>query len=215
MWHTWPSLSEAWGHPPQRVRVSERRVHVRVAAFFEQSRDQSGWQTVVVVGASRLHVCMVLVDAEVHATHGIVIPNATRIVARSAASFASWPVHDCVARSPDFGCARIEHHTIDGHAENVPLDRPWLVVDRGLQRHFKAIMLLADGIRIAPVGELARLMIGQAIGFDDALSPDVLIVTWLAAASLLRCPSSASWPLAAAAVIAIKPSNAGTDGNRM
>ena len=128
-------------------------------AFQEQ-----GGEAVVVVGAVGLHVAVVVVEAEARPDLGgsphRLVAGQRLIVPRIAA----------VAVVVDFGGARVEDHPVQGDAPSGhhPGGRAAL---RGLRvgRDLEVVFLLGDSVRVAAVRELGDLVVGDAVGFDDAL----------------------------------------------
>src|SRR4051812_44131838 len=98
----------------------------------------------VVVCAGWLHVSMIVVDAEVHLAHRIVVPNVSSAITGTAARLAPRTIYDRLARSPDFGRARIEYDAVDGDPKGVSIDGSRLIVRVRLCRHFEAVMLRTD-----------------------------------------------------------------------
>src|SRR5262245_5042231 len=100
---------------------------------------------------------MILVDAEIHSSHAVVIPNVIAVVAGAAASVGARTADDWITGAPDFCCAWVEDHAIHGDAKDVAVDSARLVARLWLERHFEVILLRADRVWIAAIGELAGL----------------------------------------------------------
>jgi hypothetical protein len=124
-------------------------VNVPSFSIAAEPLDEAGRQAVVVIRAGRLHVRVVLVEAEVdEAGLRLVIPLAVAL--------------------PELRGARLERHAIDRHAEERAIGRRRPRGDAWRERAAEDIVLRADRVRVAAARKIAGLVIGDAVRADGA-----------------------------------------------
>src|SRR5882672_10508669 len=103
------------------------------------------------IGTGRLHMGVVLVEAEIdEARLGFVIPFALAV--------------------PEFARAWLERHTIQRDAEPRAATLAWRGIGLRLERDAKRVALRGDGVGVAAIRELSRRVIGQAVRAKDAIA---------------------------------------------
>src|SRR5262249_51563923 len=81
--------------------------HFAFALLLLQAGDETSGKTVIVVGTGRLNVGVILIDAQIHLSHAVVVPYATTIHAGLHASTGTGAADDLVAGLPHFGSTRV------------------------------------------------------------------------------------------------------------
>ena len=118
-----------------------------------QTQDQPGRQAVVMVDAGGLDVAVVFVQAQVNkAGFGFVIPAGTRIAI------------------PKFSGARVEGNAIQGDAEKGMAGGSGVRGNFGVSRQMKVVVLSGDGVWIAGSRKVARLMVRETVGANNAFT---------------------------------------------
>lgn len=105
---------------------------------------------VVVVGAVRLDVGVVVVDAEIdRPRQGLILPLRVAV--------------------PPLRGKWVKHHPVHSHAKGLHGELGGLTGNLGLSRHLEGVVLRGDRIRIPAPGKLPDIVVRNAVGADDAL----------------------------------------------
>lgn len=120
-------------------------------AIITQFANQTCWQSMIMIDASRLDMSVVLIKPQINlAALRIVIPRAVTIPKLSRPSLKRHPVH----RHPKQGMKRW-----DG-----------FLLELRIQSHLKLIFLRGNRMRVPLIWKLPRFMIRHAVGLNDALA---------------------------------------------
>ena len=115
-----------------------------------QSLHQSGWQSMVMIIAGGLDMRVIRVDTQRH---------------RTGQSFIV-PATICVI---GFCCTRLKRYTVYADAKFTSAQRSYLCIGLWIKCNAKLVVLLANGIGVARIGETAGAVYRNAIGLNNSL----------------------------------------------